>query len=133
MSKFKISSSEYYESIVGLSLGILLLSVIFKKNLDYLVGGFLFLGIISDKFRFFVFRLLGILKNSLGKLVTFLFLILTFYLVLFPVSIIRNIFSKKKGYSFKMGDQYTTIFDDVRSTKMGMEKSSGDKYFEKLW
>ena len=133
MSKFKISSNEYYEPITGLSLGILLLSVIFKKNLDYLVGGLLFLAIISDKFRFLVFRFIGILKNSIGKSITFLFLIITFYLVLFPVSMIRNIFSKKKGYSFKLCDKYSTTFDDVPLIKIGNDKNSVNKYFEKLW
>ena len=133
MSKFKISSNEYYEPITGLSLGILLLSMIFKKNLDYLVGGLLFLAIISDKFRFLVFRFIGILKNSIGKSITFLFLIITFYLVLFPVSMIRNIFSKKKGYSFKLRDKYSTTFDDVPLIKIGNDKNSINKYFEKLW
>lgn len=114
-----------YKSILGLLFGLCLLYV-FKRFewIPYFLCAILLLAILFKKFVIFFDKISHQFILFMGKILSTIILIVFYYLLLFPISLISKIFSKKDNLQLKK-----PTISNFKETNKSFSKES----FENLW
>ena len=86
-----------YKTILSLNLGLLFASLLFKVDeLVYVVLALDFLCLLNEKIAAFFVQIINKITAIVAQIGSTLFLGIIYCLVLFPLAMLKNLFSKKK-------------------------------------
>ncbi|AGC77589.1 hypothetical protein LX97_02218 [Nonlabens dokdonensis] len=114
-----------YLTIIGMVFGLTLIYILKGyQALPYVILVISFLALSISKFSILVDALMKRVLSYLGTIISFLFLIPFFYLVLTPFSVLSKLFSKQDN--LKLKKPLSTNFKSV-------DKTFSKESFKKLW
>ncbi len=123
MQQKEIKENEVNKILLVFTIGFCLLSFLFKLPiLSYIGVGIGLLGLISPSFGLFFAKFWMKFAGILGKINGTILLSIVFFLMLFPISLLQKIFSRKDNLRLKLPKESNFVIRDKKYKKEDLEK-----------